>query len=312
MSHHVIVGAGTVGNLIAQKLTDRGISCVLVSRSIRSSPVQGVRVAAIDALDTSALTSVCDGAVALYNCVNPPYDRWPTLWPQLHRSFLAASELSEAVLCTLGNVYAYGRVTTAMTPDMPTRARFVNGRVRADMWTSALDAHRSGRVRATEVRASNFIGPRAQSAIGATVVPALLRGERPLVRGRADRLHSFTYVDDIAHTMIECATNPHAWGRPWHAPNNPPVTQQDVLDAVADAARVPRRRARTEPGWLNYLRSRRTPVSREMRKIRFHFTDNFVVDDRATREELSCHPTDWAHVIRVTAEWYLATLGDSH
>jgi len=311
MSHHVIIGIGTVGHLIAQKLTDRGISCLLVSRSIRNSPIQSVRVAAIDALDTSALTSVCDGAVALYNCVNPPYDRWPILWPQLQRSFLAASQTSGAVLCTLSNVYAYGRVTTPMTPDMPTKARFVNGRVRADVWTSTLNAHRAGRVRATEVRASNFIGPRAQSAIGVTVIPALLRGERPLVRGRADRLHSFTYVDDIAQTMIECAINPTAWGRAWHAPNNPPVTQQNLLDAIADAAGVARRRARTEPGWINYLRSRRTSVSREMRKIRFHFTDDFVVDDLATREELSCHPTDWAYVVRITAEWYLATMGGS-
>lgn len=309
MSHHVIAGAGTVGTLIAQKLTERGISCVLVSRTTRDSTIPGVEHATADVADTDALLELCRGADALYNCINPPYDCWPTLWPQLHESFLLAAGSSGAVLCTLGNVYAYGRVDAPMTPDMPTKARFINGRVRADMWSSAHTAHEAGRVRATEVRASNFIGPRAQSAIGASVIPALLRGERPMVRGRADRLHSFTYVDDIAHTMIECATNPRAWGRPWHAPNNPPVTQQDVLDAVADAAGVPRRRARTEPGWLNYLRSRRTPVSREMRKIRFHFTDDFIVDDGATRRELECHPTAWTEVIRKTADWYRITYG---
>lgn len=309
MSHHVIAGSGTIGTLIARKLTERGITCVLVSRTRRETSPPGVDVAILDVADTAALREVCRGADALYNCINPPYDRWPTLWPVLHDSLISAAESSGAVLCTLGNVYAYGRVKEPMTPDMPTRARFINGRVRADMWTSALDAHRSGRVRATEVRASNFIGPHAQSAVGAGVIPALLRGERPLVRGRADRLHSFTYVDDIASTMIECATNPRAWGRPWHAPNNPPVTQQDLLDAIADAAAVPRRTARTEPGWLNFVRSMRNPVSREMRKIRFHFTDEFVVDDRVTREELNCHPTAWAQVVRVTAEWYRSTYG---
>lgn len=309
MSHHVIAGAGTVGTLVARKLIERGISCVLVSRSPGTSPVSEVARIAIDVADTAALREVCRGADALYNCINPPYDRWPVLWPQLHESFLLAAESSGAVLCTLGNVYGYGRVRTSMTPDMPARARFVNGRVRAEMWDRARLAHEAGKVRATEVRASNFIGPRAQSAIGATVIPPLLRGERPVVRGRADRLHSFTYVDDIADTMIECATNPCAWGRPWHAPNNPPVTQQHLLDAIADAAGVPRQRARTEPGWLNYLRSRRSPIAREMRRIRFHFTDDFIVDDGATRRELDCHPTPWAEVIGNTAEWYRTTYG---
>ncbi len=309
MSHHVIAGAGTVGTLIARKLTERGISCVLVSRTPHQSTLRGAESVSIDVADAEAFRKICHGANVVYNCINPPYDRWSTLWPQLHESFLLAAESSGAVLCTLGNVYAYGRVSTPMTPDMPTKAHFVNGRVRADMWDRARAAHQSEKVRATEVRASNFIGPRAQSAVGAMVIPALLHGERPVVRGRADRLHSFTYVDDIADTMIECAMNPCAWGRPWHAPNNPPVTQQDLLDAIADAAGVPRQRARIEPGWLNLLRSRRSPIAREMRKIRFHFTDDFIVDDGATRRELDCHPTPWAEVIGNTAEWYRTTYG---
>lgn len=37
MSHRVIAGARTVGTLIAQKLTEQEISCVLVSRTPRES-----------------------------------------------------------------------------------------------------------------------------------------------------------------------------------------------------------------------------------------------------------------------------------
>lgn len=73
---HVIIGAGPVGHATAAALVERGADVVLASRS----GANGTTV--VDATSADALAYLADGAVGLYNCVNPPaYNRWPELWP---------------------------------------------------------------------------------------------------------------------------------------------------------------------------------------------------------------------------------------
>jgi nucleoside-diphosphate-sugar epimerase len=155
---HVIVGAGAIGSATASQLAAEGERVRIVTRS-GGGPVHPLidRVTA-DAADAAALSRICTGATALYNCANPPYHRWPTDWPPLAAAMLAAAENSGAALVITGNLYVYGPVDRPMTPDMPLAAPTVKGRVRVRIWTEALAAHREGRVRVTEARASDFIG----------------------------------------------------------------------------------------------------------------------------------------------------------
>jgi hypothetical protein len=64
-----------------------------------------VDLASIDASDTERLVEVARGAAAVYNCANPPYDRWVTDWPPLAASILSAAERTGAVLVTMSNLY---------------------------------------------------------------------------------------------------------------------------------------------------------------------------------------------------------------
>ena len=80
----------------------------------------------------------------MYNCANPPYHRWPELWPPLAAAMLAAAERTGAVLVTMSNLYGYGPVDGPMTEDLPLRPTTAKGRVRAAMWHDALAAHQAG------------------------------------------------------------------------------------------------------------------------------------------------------------------------
>ena len=62
-----------------------------------------------------------------------------------------------------------------MTEATPLAATGRKGRIRARVWQDALAAHQAGRVRVTEVRAADFIGPGAQSAMGERIVRRLGR-----------------------------------------------------------------------------------------------------------------------------------------
>ena len=82
---HVVVGAGPVGRATAVQLAAEGHEVVLASRSGAGPDLSGVRRAAADAADADRLAELATGAVALYNCVNPPTTtsgrpsgrRWP-------------------------------------------------------------------------------------------------------------------------------------------------------------------------------------------------------------------------------------------
>ena len=187
---HLVIGAGVIGGRVAQLLAERGEQVSVVSRS-GSGPADVTRVAA-DARDAEAMTRLASGAAVIYNCVNPPYHRWPADWPPIAASVLSAAERRGAVLVTLSNLYGYGPgaygPSNPMTEETPLAATGPKGRVRARVWQDALAAHQAGRVRATEVRAADFVGPGAESALGERALRRIRRGKSVSVLGRANRL----------------------------------------------------------------------------------------------------------------------------
>src|SRR4051794_16048699 len=130
MAHHVIVGSGAVGSTVAELLVDAGHTVRIVTRRGTGPERPEVERVAADATDADRLTTLTRGAVALYNCANPPYDRWLTDWPPLASSLLTAAERTGAGLVTMGNLYGYGPVDGPMTEHTPQAATGAKGRVR--------------------------------------------------------------------------------------------------------------------------------------------------------------------------------------
>src|SRR4051794_12120799 len=214
MALHVIVGKGPVGLTTAGELASRGHEVRVLSRTGGTSTAT-VEHRQVDATDAGALTEAARGAAALYNAVNPAYHRWATDWPPVAAALLAAAERSGAVLVTMSNLYGYGRPSGPMTPDSPMAATDVKGRVRARMWADALAASEAGRVRVTEARASDFVGPQVpldQSHL-MRQIPALRKGSRVWVIGDPDVRRSWGYMPDVATTLAALGTDENALGR---------------------------------------------------------------------------------------------------
>src|SRR5215472_4383858 len=105
----LVVGAGAIGSLVAGMLAERGDRVSLVSRhGSGAAGVARVTHVAADAADAAAMARLAEGVAVIYNCVNPPYHRWPADWPPIAASVLGAAERSGAVLVTLSNLYGYG------------------------------------------------------------------------------------------------------------------------------------------------------------------------------------------------------------
>jgi nucleoside-diphosphate-sugar epimerase len=300
--HHLVVGAGPVGRHVAALLVERGDRVTVATRSGRDTGVGGAAHVALDATDADALTRAAEGAAVLHNCANPgDYTQWAAAWPPLAAALLTAAERTGAVYAITGNLYPYGPVAGPMHEGLPDAATDDKGILRARMWQDALDAHRAGRLRAVEVRASDYMGTgTGQNAHVTRVLPAALRGKAVRMIGRTDLPHTFTDVLDVARTLVAAADDPSAHGRTWNVPSNPPVSQAQALTDVLAAAGRPPVRVRGLPGPAIRAIGLVSPMLREMVPLLYQWTAPYVLDDAAARMHLGIAPTPWDEVCRRT------------
>ena len=299
MNQHVIVGAGQVGTRLAGLLLEQGHSVRLVSRTGNSIP--GVDGVSADASQRAALLDATRGADVIYNCINPPYQLWEREWPAMNANLIAAAEETGAVLVTLSNLYGYGVVAGPMTKKTPLTAHTRKGRVRARMWEETLAAHREGRIRATEVRASDFIGESSdQTNFGVRIFPRMLAGKPIMLMGRTDQPHTWTYTGDAAALLARVAQDERAWGQAWHVPSCAPRTQAEVIAALADGAGVPMPKIRTAgAGMLRMVGLFNKPAG-ELVEMLYEFDRPFVMDSSLTERTFDVEPTPWDEIIAET------------
>ena len=297
MSTHIVVGAGPIGTATSLLLAERGEEVVVVTRSGSGPTHRAITRTTADGSSSATMTDLATGAVAIYNCVNPAYHRWPIDWPPIAGALLAAAEQSDAVLVTVSNLYAYGPVSDPMTEDLPHAAQGPKGRTRAQMWRDALAAHDAGRVRATEVRGSDYVGPGAQSHLGERVVPRLLAGKDVTVMKSADTAHTWTATDDVARLLVTVALDERAWGRAWHVPSNPPRTQREAVGDLCRIAGLDPVKVKEYPSLLIRGMGLFNPLMRELPEVAYQLEDPFVLDSTAAQQTFGLAPTPWDDVL---------------
>lgn len=308
MDRHVVIGAGAVGSHTARHLVEAGHEVRMITRSGSGPQITGLERVAGDASDPEALRRLTDGATAIYNCANPgSYTTWAKVWPPLAAAILSAAEANDAVLVTMSNLYGYGPVDGPMTEDTPLAATGTKGRLRAEMWQTALAAHEAGRVRATEARASDFWGPGGgNDHLGQRFMPKLLAGKGVQHIANPDVAHSWTYLPDVGRTLATLGSDERAWGKAWHVPTNPPQTYRQMAELIAAEARLETPKVSAIPHWLQRGVGVVMPLMRELEEVRHQFTDPFVLDSSAATATFGIEPTPMAEALADTISWWRA------
>jgi nucleoside-diphosphate-sugar epimerase len=284
---HVIVGAGPVGTATARLLAERGERVRVVTRSGRGLDHPNVERVAADAADAGRLSALAEGAAALYNCANPQYHRWLTDWPPIADALLTAAERSGAVLATASNLYGYGPVDGPITADTPLRATHPKLRIRADLWRAALARHEAGRIRATEVRGSDYLEANSLLSIAGE---RLRDGKRAYVPTALDVPHTWTSITDVARTLITVAGDERGWGKAWLVPSNPPLTFREACTRLTTAAGAPAPKLTRIPYPMLWTLGLFSPLLRELRATSYQFTRPFVLDSSVTEETFGLKP----------------------
>jgi nucleoside-diphosphate-sugar epimerase len=264
---------------------------------------------AVDVTDGQRLAEVSEGATSIVNALNPAqYWKWDELWPPMAKAILAAAESTGAGVVTVDNLYLYGKVDGPMTEDTPIRPNGHKGEVRAAMWRDALALNDAGRIRATELRASDYVGVGmgAQSLLNTYVIGPASRGRAGwLVMGDLDAPHTWTSGADVARLAARLACEPQgsvAWGRAWHVPSAPARSMAQVAQDVAELVGLPARRPHRLPTPLVDAIGVVYPLLRELKETRHQFERPFVLDSHRAEEAFGLAPTAWEVTLRQTVD----------
>ena len=299
MSEHVIVGAGAVGSAAAVLLAERGEHVRIITRGGGGPEHPGIERIAADATDAERLTTLTAGAAALYNCASPQYHQWFTDWPPLAKAFLTAAERTGAVLVSMSNLYGYGPVDGPIGQKTPIAATHPKLLLRARIWDDQLAAQNEGRIRTTEVRASDYVEANGLLSFG--LGKPILAGKRAYSPAPLDVPHSWTSVHDCARTLVAVATDERAYGQVWMAPTNPALTVRQLASRFAEANAARPAKVTAIPYPVMWVTGLFMPMVKELRATRYQFTRPFVIDASATTETFGLQPIAMDEALRDAA-----------
>lgn len=303
---HVVFGTGPLGLATLRCLRARGHRVRMINRSGRVGFEKDLEteLGGGDAADPSLAREVCEGATAVYHCVGLPYPRWNE-FPAIMRGIVEGAASAGARLIYGDNVYAYGHVTGPIREDLPETATTRKGSIRAEVAGMLREAHAAGKVRAAIGRASDFFGPGVTDAsmLGGRVFERLLAGRSAQVVGNPDRLHSYTYIDDFARTLVTLASRDDALGQTWLVPNAPATTTRAVIERIASLAGVAAK-VSALPSFLVGVLGLFDGQIRELKEMLYEFEDDFVIDDARSRNALGLAPTPLDESLATTLAWW--------
>jgi nucleoside-diphosphate-sugar epimerase len=301
---HVIFGAGPLGKAVMRELLTRNVRIRMVNRNGKATVPESVEVIGTDAYDSQNTCAVTQGATVVYQCAQPAYTQWQTLFPKLQSSIVQGVAANGAKLIVGDNLYMYGAVKGLLREDLPNTAKTRKGRTRAQMAEALIEAHQQGIVRVAIARGSDFYGPGVvDSVMGDRVFPAILAGKTASAVGNLDLLHTYTFIEDFGKALVVLGEQEEALGQIWHVPNAETITTREFLTlAFEEAGHLPKMSGMGK--FMMRLAGIFIPGARETVEMMYEFEQPFVVDHSKYVQAFGNHATPISKGIQRTLEWY--------
>ncbi len=308
---HVVFGTGAIGLALLDELVAAGLPARAVNRSGRAEVPDGVEIVAGDASDPEFAVRAAADAAVVYQCLNPPYNRWAELFPPLQDAAVHAARTNGARYVSFENTYMYGDTQGApMTETTALGAHTRKGRVRLAMAEQLRNLGSRGDLEITTARASDYFGPRGtlQSPLGDLVIGAALNDKPCRVMGNPDQPHSYTYIPDAARTLAALGTRRDVAGEVFHVPNAPAQSTREIIGMISE--QLGRRlKVSIAPRSVLRLIGLFNPVVRELDEMAYEFTQPFVVDSAKAETRLGVAPTPLNEAIADTIAWFQRQAG---
>lgn len=304
---HVVFGAsGGLGNALVRELVAQGKRTRGVTRGGKADVPSTVEMVAANATDAERVRLACEGAAVVYNCANAPYTNWPKEFPPIMQGLINGAAEAGAKFVFGDNLYTYGPVDGPMTEDLPPAATGRKGRTRTLMTNMLMEAHASGKLRATIGRGSDFYGPGVtNSAIGDRVIPAAIAGKTAQVIGDIDQPHTLAYTPDFARALITLGERDEALGEIWHVPSAETITVRGILEIIYEISGNPTK-VRSAPKLLISALAFINPMMRELKETYYQWDKPFIVDHSKFEKAFGANVTPHREALETTVDWFRA------
>lgn len=303
---HVVIGAaGGTGSAVVDELASRRLRVRAVTRSGKGDAPERVEQVAADVGDVEGARRACEGAAVVYHCAQPPYTKWPELFPPMTQAVLDGAAAAGAKLVFADNLYVYGPPDGPMTEEMPHRAQGKKGRTRIEMADALLRAHADGRARVTIGRSSDYYGPRGTtSTVGENIMKPALHDKRVRWLGSLDQPHTLNYLADMGRALATLGERDEADGQVWHLPAAEPLTGRQFLQLLFEAAGKPLKAGVASRPMLR-IGGVFNPLIRELNETLYQFERPFVSDASKFQATFGpFEPTPHRTAVSRTVDWF--------
>jgi nucleoside-diphosphate-sugar epimerase len=302
----ILGSGGAISNELVKLLVARKQQFRLVARNPVPTP-GAAEVVSCDLSDKDQTIQAVAGSSVVYLLAGLKYDRkvWAELWPRVMANTIEACKRAGTRLIFFDNVYMYGKVTGAMTEDIPFNPGSRKGEIRARIATSLISEWKAGSLSAMIARAADFYGPNAKTGIpNVMVFEPMTKRQKAMCLANDSLPHSYTYTPDAAEALMTLAASELAWNQTWHLPTAPnPPTGKEFIARAAEAMGVPAKyRVLSRPmvrivGWFD-------PVVGEVREMLYQNDSPYLFDSSKYAKAFGFPGTAYAEGIRKTAASY--------
>lgn len=293
----VLGASGGIGGEVARRLRDAGWRVKALKRGMgEAERREGIEWSSGDAMNRDDVLNAARGCQVIVHAVNPPgYRHWAERVLPMVDNTIAAAIAERATVVLPGTVYNYGPdAFPSIAEEAPQNPSTRKGRIRVQLEQRLHDATRRG-ARAIVVRAGDFFGPRAANS---WFSQGLVRPGKPVGTIRVPNDigvgHQWAYLPDVARTMcallerrdtLEPFARFHMDGH-WDADGT--VLAEAIREVAHRYGQNPTIAA--FPWWLTRLLQPFVPTLRELREMRYLWSEPVRLDNRRLRALLGEEP----------------------
>ena len=225
---------------------------------------------------------------------------WEEKWPPFMENLISICSRHNAKIVFLDNMYMYGHEYLAdMREDTPVNPESRKGRVRARVANMLIDAAEKGEVKAIIARAADFYGPGVKnSGLMQTVYKNLLNNKNPLWTGNPDKIHNFTFSEDIGRGMAMLGNTPDAYNEIWHLPAfHEKITVRRLIEMFMEEMNVERKINSIGPAALTLL-GLFVPVLKEIKDVYYQFSGDYFFNSSKFNRRFNYTPVTPAEAVK--------------
>jgi nucleoside-diphosphate-sugar epimerase len=305
-----ILGTGQLGLAILEVLLQNNSKeqILLVNRTgkLGVDLPKNVELISADVTEKNDLEIIAQKSDLIFSCTDVPYQNWGDFYPKMANALAYALSKSNAKMVFADNMYSYGNVQRAeMNENFLHKAQTKKGKIRAEVIQILLNSGKEFSNRVSFVKAADFIGPNIYKGLfGTDFLEKLYAGKSIILSGKIDLPHTFTYIIDFAHAMVNVGNaNEEAFGQIWHVPNAPAMNLLKWIQ-LFETETGKKAKIVVLPKFVVWLVGFFNEFVKELYELAYQFEYPYLVNHQKYVKQFGNQSSNPLTIVRETVQWY--------